>query len=87
MEVLKLAQQRALPDYTFDLPGGLGFPILLRLAHRVTINAERTKLQLWFRVKPERKLGFIFAGLKPSLAKKMIRYRKKLKIQNYPAKF
>ena len=76
--VLMMAREGGLPDYTCELPGGLGFPILLRLAHRVTINAERTKLHLWFRVKAEKKLAFLFPGLKgPSLAKRMMRYQKK----------
>ena len=39
--VLMMAREGGLPDYTCELPGGLGFPILLRLAHRVTINAEQ----------------------------------------------
>ena len=34
-----------------DLPGGLGFPILLRIAHYGTITTDRTRLQLLFRVK------------------------------------
>jgi hypothetical protein len=48
--VLSLARTGALPDYDCDLPGGLGFPILLRLAHRVTTSSDRTRLQLWLRL-------------------------------------
>jgi hypothetical protein len=48
--VLEKARAGTLPDYACDLPGGLGFPILLRLAEGVTITSDRTRLQLWFRV-------------------------------------
>jgi hypothetical protein len=69
--MLHLARRRGLPDYTCDLPGGLGFPILLRLASKVTINSNRTKLHLWFRFKREKRLMAIFTNRKKSsLAKK-----------------
>lgn len=47
---LDRAQKGSMTDYLTDVSGGLGFPILVRVAYRVTINADRTKLQLWFRV-------------------------------------
>jgi hypothetical protein len=50
LSVLEKARAGVLPDYVFDLPGGLGFPILLRVAESVTITSDRTRLQLWFRV-------------------------------------
>jgi len=60
VEVLRLARSGALPDYTCDLPGGLGFPILLRLAEKITISHDRTRLQLWFRIAPEKNaVGFL----------------------------
>lgn len=64
--VLEMARRGGLPDYTFDLPGGLGFPILLRLAHRVTISADRAKLQLWFRKKTGNKLRAMLRETKKS---------------------
>ncbi len=48
---LSRCSRDTLPDLNADIPGGLGFPILLRLAHRVTITTDRTRLQLWFRLK------------------------------------
>jgi len=49
-EVLRNAREGKLPDYFQDELGGLGIPILMRIARRVTISADRTRLQLWFRI-------------------------------------
>lgn len=50
--VLAMARTGALRDYMQSdaLPGGLGFPILLRLAKHVTVSHDFKKLQLWFRL-------------------------------------
>ena len=49
--LLSINRKESTPDLTADIIGGLGFPILLRLANRVTITTDRTRLQLWFRLK------------------------------------
>lgn len=36
-------------NHASDLPGGLGFPILLRLVHRITLNISYTAMQMWIR--------------------------------------
>lgn len=48
--VLSLARSGNIRECTEELPGGLGFPILLRIAHRITISTDFTRLQLWIRV-------------------------------------
>lgn len=52
--VLKMARDGAMRDYLKDdeTTGGLGFPILLKLTHAVTISQDFKKLRLWFRLKP-----------------------------------
>jgi len=40
-----------LPDYNEDATGGLGFPILLRLCHGITLAHDLSRLRLWFRLK------------------------------------
>lgn len=50
--VLALAKTGKIKECTDELPGGLGFPILLRLVHRITISNDYNRLQLWLRVKP-----------------------------------
>lgn len=49
--VLSLARSGNIRECTEELPGGLGFPILLRLVHRITISTDYTRLQLWVRIK------------------------------------
>lgn len=49
MDALERARHGLLPDLLEGDMGGLGLPIIVRLADRVTMNADRTKLQLWFR--------------------------------------
>jgi len=49
--LLSQSSKDKLPDLMRDDPGGLGFPILLRLARRVTITSDLTRLQLWFSLK------------------------------------
>ena len=49
--VLSLARSGKIRECTADLPGGLGFPILLKLAHNVTISNDYNSLQLWVRLK------------------------------------
>lgn len=39
-----------LPDYNNDATGGLGFPILLRLCHGITLAHDQSRLRLWFRI-------------------------------------
>lgn len=61
-EVLQIVKRGALPDYACDLPGGLGFPILIKLANRITISPDRSKLQLWFRLKRRQSIfGFFYS--------------------------
>ena len=47
--ILSLARSGHVHECTTELPGGLGFPILLRLVHRITISGDFKKLQLWIR--------------------------------------
>lgn len=47
--VLTLAREGRIKDCTEDLPGGLGFPILMRLVHRITVSSDYARLQLWVR--------------------------------------
>lgn len=49
--ILALAKNRNFPECAGESDGGLGFPILLKLVHRITLSSDRMKLQLWFRVK------------------------------------
>jgi len=51
--VLSLARSGNIRECTEELPGGLGFPILLRLVHRITITTDYSRLQLWLRIKEE----------------------------------
>ncbi len=48
--VLSLARSGNIRECTEELPGGLGFPILLRLVHKITISADYSRLQLWLRL-------------------------------------
>ena len=49
--VLGMARNGQIKECAAELPGGLGFPILLRLVHRITISNDFNMLQLWMRVK------------------------------------
>ncbi len=48
-KVLTMAREGRLRECSEELPGGLGFPILMRLVHRITTSNNLTKLQLWLR--------------------------------------
>lgn len=48
---LAAARRGARPDYANEAAGGLGFPILLKLARHVTISSDCAKLLLWFRIR------------------------------------
>jgi len=50
-ETLTLARNGNIRECTENVPGGLGFPILLRLVRRITISPDFTKLQLWVKSK------------------------------------
>ncbi len=52
--VLKMARSGVSRDFLKEdeVPGGLGFPILLKLSRHVTLSPDFKKLQLWFQVKP-----------------------------------
>lgn len=50
--VLSLAQSGRVRECLTEIPGGLGFPILTKLAHRITISGDSNRLQLWFRPSP-----------------------------------
>ena len=47
--VLGMARSGMIKECAAELPGGLGFPILLRLVHRITISNDFNRLQLWVR--------------------------------------
>lgn len=49
--VLRMATEGKTKDLTDTLPGGMGFPILLRIAKRITVTSDSTRLQLWLRTK------------------------------------
>lgn len=49
--VLALARAGNIRECTEEMPGGLGFPILLRLVYRITISTDFSRLQLWMRTK------------------------------------
>lgn len=51
--VLERARKGRLPDCDAAPPSGLGFPILTRLARRVTVSHDCARLQLWFRPSPD----------------------------------
>lgn len=51
--VLNLAKSGRICDCIAEIPGGLGFPILTKLAHRITISCDSNRLQLWLRPKHE----------------------------------
>lgn len=51
--VLSLARSGQIRECTTELPGGLGFPILLRLVHNITISTDYRRLQLWVRLNKE----------------------------------
>lgn len=55
--VLDMASKGCMRECTEEIPGGLGFPILLRLVHRITISGDFCRLQLWLR----RKTPFVAA--------------------------
>lgn len=48
--VLSMARAGNVKECTEDLPGGLGFPILLKLVHNITISLDYSRLQLWVRL-------------------------------------
>ena len=45
--VLSLARAGQIRECTAEIPGGLGFPILLRLVDKITIGNDYNRLQLW----------------------------------------
>ena len=47
--VLSLARSGNIKECTEELPGGLGFPILLKLVYRITISTDYACLRLWLR--------------------------------------
>lgn len=47
--VLSMARNGNVKECTEDVPGGLGFPILLKLVHNITISHDYSRLQLWIR--------------------------------------
>lgn len=47
--VLSLARQGNIEECTAALPGGLGFPILVRLTRRITMSQDYSTLRLWIR--------------------------------------
>lgn len=49
--VIRNAHDGWLPDFDKDPPNGLGFPILFRIAYQITISGDRSRLQLWIRLK------------------------------------
>ena len=49
--VLKMAAAGKTKDLTDTLPGGMGFPILLRITRRITVSHDATSLQLWLGTK------------------------------------
>lgn len=49
--ILSLARSGQIQECTNKLPGGLGFPILLRLVNRITISQDYSTLRLWVRPK------------------------------------
>ncbi|MDD3288015.1 MAG: hypothetical protein PHX43_03295 [Alphaproteobacteria bacterium] len=55
--IIRNAHDGWLPDYDKDPPNGLGFPILFRLAYQITISLDRTRLQLWIRLRNGAILG------------------------------
>lgn len=50
--VLSLAKAGQIGECSMDEPGGLGFPILLKLARKITISTDYKKLHLWIKVDP-----------------------------------
>lgn len=46
--ILQLAREGRLREAIDDLPGGLGFPILMNLARTITVSSDLNRLQLWF---------------------------------------
>jgi hypothetical protein len=46
-EILDMARKGIHTQPPADIPGGLGFPILVRLAHKITISNNNNKLQIW----------------------------------------
>jgi len=51
--ILSLAKSGKIEECTSKLPGGLGFPILLRLVHKITISHDYSTLRLWIREKKD----------------------------------
>lgn len=51
-DVLVKARNGDIPEVAVSTPGGLGFPILIRIAHKITLSNDFSKLQLWVAVKP-----------------------------------
>ncbi|MCL2468867.1 MAG: hypothetical protein FWF24_01365 [Alphaproteobacteria bacterium] len=49
--VLSLARAGQIRECTAEIPGGLGFPILLRLVDKITISNDYKRLQLWMQEK------------------------------------
>lgn len=50
--VLSMARHGQIRECTNELPGGLGFPIMLKIAHKITISNDFSRLQIWVRRKP-----------------------------------
>ncbi|MGE0108309.1 MAG: hypothetical protein AB7S81_00890 [Bdellovibrionales bacterium] len=47
--VLHMARKGQLRQTAEDLPGGLGFPILINLARNITVSGDLSSLRLWFK--------------------------------------
>ncbi|MFA6279679.1 MAG: hypothetical protein WC612_02670 [Bdellovibrionales bacterium] len=47
--VLSMAKGGQIRECSMEVPGGLGFPILLKLARKITISSDYRKLHLWIK--------------------------------------
>lgn len=47
--VLSMARAGQIRECNREMPGGLGFPILLKLARKITISTDYKKLHLWIK--------------------------------------
>lgn len=50
---LQVAKDLPVTQAALDLPYGLGFRVMVKLAHRVTLSLDRCAVQIWLRLSPE----------------------------------
>jgi len=52
-QVLSMAKAGQIRECGLEVPGGLGFPILLKITRKISISPDNTKMHLWLKSEEE----------------------------------